>query len=136
VITPNIPEAERISGLSIKNEKDIESAAGIMRSMGAGNVLIKGGHPFDGDVGTGQHENAPRYATDHLFIGERTERFEAEYIDTTSTHGTGCTLAAAITANLALGKDLVAAVRISKKFVTDAIRTAPGLGHGHSPIDI
>jgi hydroxymethylpyrimidine/phosphomethylpyrimidine kinase len=61
---------------------------------------------------------------------------EGEFIDTSATHGTGCTLAAAITANLALGKDLADAVRISKEFVTNAIRTAPMLGHGHSPINI
>jgi hydroxymethylpyrimidine/phosphomethylpyrimidine kinase len=71
-----------------------------------------------------------------LFIGSETHVFEAEYIETTSTHGTGCTLSAAIAANLALGNDLQASVEIAKKFVTRAIRTAPGLGHGHSPLNI
>ena len=61
--------------------------------------------------------------------------FEANFIETTATHGTGCTLAAAITANLANGKDLIEAVEISKRFVTEAIRTAPYLGKGHSPIN-
>jgi hydroxymethylpyrimidine/phosphomethylpyrimidine kinase len=71
-----------------------------------------------------------------LFIGDSHHALEAEYIDTTATHGTGCTLAAAITANLALEKSLIDAVRIAKKFVTDAIISAPMLGHGHSPINI
>lgn len=62
--------------------------------------------------------------------------FESEFVDTTATHGTGCTLAAAIAANLALGKSLKEAIRIAKDFVTEAIRTAPNIGQGHSPINI
>ncbi|HLA95141.1 MAG TPA: bifunctional hydroxymethylpyrimidine kinase/phosphomethylpyrimidine kinase, partial [Pyrinomonadaceae bacterium] len=61
---------------------------------------------------------------------------EAEYFETTATHGTGCTLSSAIAANLALGKDLLEAVAIAKQFVNEAIRTAPMIGHGHSPINI
>jgi hydroxymethylpyrimidine/phosphomethylpyrimidine kinase len=61
--------------------------------------------------------------------------FEGEFYETTATHGTGCTLAAAITANLALGKTLIEAVEIAKKFVNEAIRTAPNIGYGHSPIN-
>jgi hydroxymethylpyrimidine kinase/phosphomethylpyrimidine kinase len=129
LITPNRPEAERITGLRIHTEADVVSAANAMRSMGARNVLIKGGHLNEGATG-------PRKAIDHLFIGDDHQILETDYIETTATHGTGCTLAAAITANLALGKDLADAVRIAKKFVTDAIRSAPMLGHGHSPINI
>ena len=70
-----------------------------------------------------------------MFIGEDLTIFEAEFIETTATHGTGCTLAAAITANLALGKSLIEAVEIAKRFVTEAIRTAPTSGKGHSPIN-
>jgi hydroxymethylpyrimidine kinase/phosphomethylpyrimidine kinase len=77
-----------------------------------------------------------RKAVDCLFVGEDLTKFEAEFIDTTATHGTGCTLAAAIAANLALGKDLADAVRIAKDFVTEAIRTAPNIGKGNSPINI
>ena len=97
--------------------------------MGAKNVLIKGGH-FESETVKNQK------ARDYLFIGDERTVFEADYIDTTATHGTGCTLAAAIAANLALGKDLKEAVSISKAFVNEAIRTAPNLGHGHSPINI
>jgi hydroxymethylpyrimidine/phosphomethylpyrimidine kinase len=70
-----------------------------------------------------------------LFVGNDKYVFEADFIDTTATHGTGCTLASAIAANLALGKSLIEVVEIAKKFVTEAIRTAPNLGHGHSPIN-
>ena len=128
LITPNKPEAERISGMSINSEDDIRVAADKMRSMGARNVLIKGGHQVD--------DGDRHCAVDHLFIDGDAHVFTGEFIETTATHGTGCTLAAAITANLALGKDLVEAVRIAKDFVTNAIRTAPMLGHGHSPINI
>ena len=126
LITPNLPEAERITGLKIKDRSDIETAAREIRSLGARNVLIKGGHL----------EAQDRKAIDYLFIGDEIHAFEAEFIDTTATHGTGCTLAAAITANLALGRQLVDAVQVAKDFVTHAIRTAPMLGRGHSPINI
>lgn len=124
VITPNIPEAERIAGMKIGTERDIANAARIMRSAGARNVLIKGGHL----------EAAG--AKDYLFEGDSLRVFEAPLIETRSTHGTGCILAAAIAANLALGKELSAAVGVAKQFVHDAIRTAPGLGRGNSPINI
>lgn len=138
VITPNIPEAERIAGMSISSTDEIRAAAKIMQSMGATNVLIKGGHFESAEFVVRSAElGSLRSATDHLFMGDQeVVMFEAEYIDTAATHGTGCTLAAAITANLALGKSLEEAVRIAKDFVTEAIRTAPGLGRGHSPINI
>ena len=124
VITPNIPEAERIARMQIRSEAEIVKAAGIIRSLGAENVLIKGGHL------------AGETARDFLFLGDIVHIFEEDLIETKSTHGTGCTLAAAITANLALGNSLVESVGISKKFVHEAIRTSPGLGKGNSPINI
>ncbi len=129
VITPNIPEAERISGVAIESAQDVREAAEVMHSMGARSVLIKGGHLSD--AGT-----IPRMAADYLFLKGEEHVLEAKYIDTTATHGTGCTLAAAITANLALGKELLDAVRAAKDFVHEAIRTAPHIGGGHSPINI
>src|SRR5688572_4623027 len=129
LVTPNLPEAERITGSAINTTSDIHAAAKAMRSMGARNVLIKGGHFSDAG-------RAPRRAIDHLFIGDKLHVLEDDYIETTATHGTGCTLAAAITANLALGRELKAAVAVAKDFVNNAIRTAPMLGHGHSPINI
>lgn len=124
IVTPNIPEAERITGRTIRNERDIVAAGRQMLALGAKSVLIKGGH-LTGDV-----------ARDHLFTQDGYETFDSPRIDTLSTHGTGCILAAAITANLALGKPPVEAVRIAKTVVYEAILTAPGLGRGNSPINI
>ena len=131
VITPNLPEAERITNLKIEKEKDIERAAKIMQSYGAKNVLIKGGH-----ILKAQGESKNQLARDFLFVSDDLEIFESEFIETNATHGTGCTLAAAIAANLALGKNLIESVETAKKFVTEAIRTAPNLGRGHSPINL
>ncbi len=145
IVTPNLPEAERITRMKIENEKDIEKAAKIMQDFGAKNVLIKGGHISILDFGfwildsTKTEDRRPktedRKARDFLFVGDDKYVFGAEFIETTATHGTGCTLASAIAANLALGKSLNEAVYIAKKFVTEAIRTAPNLGRGHSPIN-
>ena len=134
LITPNIPEAERISGVAIESEEDIIAAAKLMREMGARNVLIKGGHFLSepGAVATGLSQKA----TDYLFLEGELHRIEGVYHETTATHGTGCVLSAAIAANLALGKPMLEAITISKQFVNEAIRTAPNLGHGHSPINI
>lgn len=155
LITPNIPEAERIAQMKIETAEDIKKAARIMQSLGAKNVLIKGGHISILDFGFGisdleekdqNHKTVienrklktknRKPAIDFLFIGESLHTFEAEFIETDATHGTGCTLAAAITANLANGKSLIEAVEAAKKFVTEAIRTAPNIGKGHSPIGI
>jgi hydroxymethylpyrimidine/phosphomethylpyrimidine kinase len=145
LITPNLPEAERISNIIIKNEADIKRAAEKMQKLGAKNVLIKGGHMQISDfkfqisdkekIKNQQSKNENRAARDFLFISDELHIFEAEYIDTTSTHGTGCTLAAAITANLALGENLFESVRIAKNFVTEAIRTSPNIGKGNSPVN-
>lgn len=124
VITPNIPEAERITNIAIRSADDITQAAERMRSMGARNVFIKGGH-FEND----EHSN------DYLFAGSAVEVFVADRIKTSATHGTGCTLSSAIAANLALGHDLKRSIGIAKRFVTEAIKTAPNIGHGNSPIN-
>lgn len=127
VVTPNLQEAERISGNAIRTVDDVEAAARTMLSMGAANVLMKGGHVIDGE----------EKARDRLFRADgRVQVFEADFIDTTATHGTGCTLAAAIAANLAIGRELGDSVAIAKNFVTEAIRTARSHGHGHFPINI
>ncbi|HMQ02426.1 MAG TPA: bifunctional hydroxymethylpyrimidine kinase/phosphomethylpyrimidine kinase [Pyrinomonadaceae bacterium] len=130
LVTPNKQEAERIAGIEMRGDEQIEQAARTMISMGASNVLIKGGH-FDGI------DSQIAMARDLLFCGDGSVQiFEEERIDTAATHGTGCTLAAAITANLALGLDLAEAVRISKGFVTEAIRNGISVGRGNSPINI
>lgn len=134
VITPNLPEAERISNMKIESEADIGKAARIMRDYGAENVLIKGGH-FEGKRKKVKGKKEIRKAKDFLFIGDELHVFEADFIETDATHGTGCTLASAIAANLALGNELIESVRIAKDFVTEAIRTAPNIGKGNSPIN-
>ncbi len=139
IVTPNLPEAERIAEMKIENEKDIEKAAQIMQNLGAKNVLIKGGHlsilGLDESKVQSPKSKVQKTAKDFLFVADKKYVFKAEFIETTATHGTGCTLASAIAANLALGKSLNEAVYIAKRFVTEAIRTAPNLGRGHSPIN-
>ena len=124
VATPNIPEAERITGLEIKTEEDMRRAALLIRrEMGARAVLVKGGHLVGDD------------ASDLLDDEGRVRLFRAPRIQTDATHGTGCTLAAAIAACLARGMDLADAVGAAKRFVTEAIRRSPLIGRGFSPVN-
>ncbi len=145
LITPNIPEAERIAGLQIETENDLEKAARIMQNFGAKNVLIKGGHLFDKNISAkADVNNLPdksevlpinKQALDYLWMEAELHIWNDEYIETNSTHGTGCTLSAAIAANLAKGESLKESVGIAKRFVTEAIRTSPNIGKGHSPVN-
>jgi hydroxymethylpyrimidine kinase/phosphomethylpyrimidine kinase len=141
VVTPNIPEAERITGLQIEDEEGMRRAARVMRGMGARAVLIKGGHLKSRDEGRrrkaegGEETEGMQTALDLLDAEGRVTLYRGEWIETTSTHGTGCTLSAAIAACLGRGLSLEKAVEAAKRFVTDAIRQAPGLGHGHGPIN-
>lgn len=120
VLTPNIPEAEAITGFKIQTEEDIKKAAVTIHKMGAKNVLIKGGH-LQGD------------ACDILFDGINFLTYTTKRIPTKNTHGTGCTLSSAIAANLANGCSLQEAVKKSKAYVTTAIEHALPLGKGHGP---
>jgi hydroxymethylpyrimidine kinase/phosphomethylpyrimidine kinase len=123
VVTPNIPEAERITGLRVRDREGMLAAARAIRALGARAVLVKGGHLVEGE------------AADVLDDGGRVTTFTAPRVETTSTHGTGCTLAAGIAACLARGMSLNESVEAAKRFVTEAIRRAPRLGHGHGPIN-
>lgn len=120
LLTPNIPEAEAISGLKINNFNDMENAARMIHSMGAKNVLIKGGHSSGEPI-------------DLLYDGNEFIKFGGERINTKNTHGTGCTLSSAIAANLALGAKLDESVAMAKEYVTDAIKHALELGKGNGP---
>lgn len=120
LLTPNIPEAERITGTAIGSPADMEDAARGIAALGAKNVLVKGGHAA-GD------------ALDILFDGRRFYRFCAERIHTKNTHGTGCTYSSAIAANLALGLPLPEAVKRAKDYVTTAIRHSLPIGKGCGP---
>ncbi|MFQ5551750.1 MAG: hydroxymethylpyrimidine/phosphomethylpyrimidine kinase, partial [Gemmatimonadales bacterium] len=123
LVTPNLDEAKILTGIDIVDEKSMAAAAEQLVSRGAAAALVKGGHL-----------GGPRMV-DVLADGERTEAFGRERIGTTSTHGTGCTLSAAITAQLARGAALGKAVTTSLDFVTRAIATAPGLGAGAGPLN-
>ena len=120
VVTPNLPEAEVMTGLSIKTLPDMEKAAKMIYDMGAKNVLIKGGH-LEND------------ATDVPFDGENYISLKAKRIPTKNTHGTGCTLSSAIAANLAKGKTPQEAIQIAKEYITVAIEHALDIGHGVGP---
>lgn len=122
LITPNAPEAEAISGMRIRTVEDLRPAARKIREMGARNVLIKGGH-LEGP------------AIDLLYEGADFFELPSERIGTPHTHGTGCTFSAAITAELAKGTALRLAVERAKAFITEAILTNPGLGHGAGPVN-
>jgi hydroxymethylpyrimidine/phosphomethylpyrimidine kinase len=124
VVTPNIAEAERIAKMSIVSLEEIAAAGNEILSLGARRVLIKGGHL-----------QLAGKAVDYLFDADGYSTFEANYIDSTATHGTGCTLASAIAAGLARGNDLHNSIAAAKRFVTEAIRTAPVLGAGYSPVN-
>ncbi|MBX9750651.1 MAG: bifunctional hydroxymethylpyrimidine kinase/phosphomethylpyrimidine kinase [Roseococcus sp.] len=123
VITPNIPEAEALTGLSITNEGDMRAAAEALLAQGARAVLLKGGHL------------AGEALVDLLVTREATHRYEDRRIETRHTHGTGCTLASAVAAGLAQGLALEPAVRRARAYVRAAILAAPGYGAGHGPLD-
>src|SRR5687768_18375746 len=124
VITPNIPEAERLTGLNINDEPSMRVAARIIRGMGARAVLVKGGHLA----------GVERYAIDVLDNEGRITVFAEEMIAGGEVHGSGCTLSAAIAAGLGNGQDLEEAIRTAKNFVTESIRHSPQLGHGARPL--
>jgi hydroxymethylpyrimidine/phosphomethylpyrimidine kinase len=141
VLTPNLPEAEVLTGTVIDSVDAMRHAARALLAMGPRAVLLKGGHlegatvvdvlctasgaahARDGDGG----RRAPTGVEERLFEDAR--------IDTRATHGTGCTLASAIAAGLAQGLGLVEAIARARRYLREAIRTAPGLGHGHGPLN-
>jgi hydroxymethylpyrimidine/phosphomethylpyrimidine kinase len=123
LVTPNIPEAEVLTGLSIKSEADQLRAGEALVELGAQAALIKGGHAPGGTV------------IDVLVSGSGAERFASPRIDTKNTHGTGCTLASAIATRLAQGAPLEIAVAEARAYVIRAIETAPGFGKGHGPLN-
>ena len=123
LITPNLPEAEVLAGRTIAGEADMARAAEALGRMGARAVLMKGGHLEGTQV------------VDLLWRDGQIERFESPRIESRHTHGTGCTLASACAAGLAQGLDLQHAVAQAWAYVAEAIRTAPGLGAGHGPLN-
>jgi hydroxymethylpyrimidine/phosphomethylpyrimidine kinase len=120
VLTPNIPEAEVLSGIRIATLDDMRRAARIIRGLGARHVVVKGGH-LSGD------------AVDLLYDGREFREFSSPRITTADTHGTGCTYSAAIATALGFGKDVPTAVTEAKRYSTAAVRHAWRVGGGHGP---
>ena len=123
LVTPNIPEAETLAGITIATEDARREAARRIIALGSATVVIKGGHFPSPDI------------VDLLYDGRRFVEFRTERVAGRSTHGTGCTFAAAVTAQLALGRPLEEAVPQAQQYVAGAIRAAPDLGQGHGPMD-
>jgi hydroxymethylpyrimidine/phosphomethylpyrimidine kinase len=123
IITPNIPEAEVLSGITIRDEADMHAAAAKLLSLGVRAVLLKGGH-MEGET-----------LTDLLVTRDGVTRFDSARIASRHTHGTGCTLASAIAAGLAQGMAMLPAVARARAYVRAAMLAAPGLGAGHGPLN-
>jgi len=120
LITPNIPEAEKMTEIEIKNHEDMRKAAECIHAMGCRGVVVKGGHS-EGD------------AIDILFDGKEFFEYPAPRVDTKHTHGTGCTFSSAIASNLALGYPVYKAVERAKEYINAAIIHTPRLGKGNGP---
>ncbi|ACB86047.1 bifunctional hydroxymethylpyrimidine kinase/phosphomethylpyrimidine kinase [Natranaerobius thermophilus] len=117
IITPNIPEAEILTGINIDHSKDLQKAAHKLKEAGAKSVLIKGGHTSGN-------------ATDHFFWEDEYHTFSAERVGVGSLHGTGCTLGSAICAYLSKTDDLLTSIKLAKKYVTQAINNSFTIGEG------
>lgn len=122
LITPNIPEAEVLSGLNVRNKEDMENAARKIYGQSGSNVLLKGGHCVSD-------------CCDFFFNGKDGVWFNAEKIENPNTHGTGCTLSSAIAANLALEKSLEDAVHCAKEYINGALKAMLDLGKGSGPLN-
>jgi len=123
LLTPNLPEAELLTGMTIKDVDHMHHAAEMLLSLGPPAVLLKGGHLSSDTV------------VDLLATESGIREFRSRRVDSTSTHGTGCTLASAIATGLAQGLALEKAVERARKYVITAIETAPGYGKGHGPLN-
>jgi len=122
VVTPNIPEAEVLTNMTIHTLDDRREAAKRLHDLGVQHVVIKGGHDDEGEE-----------AVDLLYDGHEFSYFTSKRVETTHTHGTGCTFAAAVTAELAKGRTVKEAVETAKAFIQAAIEEELGIGHGHGP---
>lgn len=121
LVTPNVPEAEVLSGIKINNEQDMKNAAKIISKIGAKNVLVKGGHRCND-------------ANDILYTGEGFLTLKGERINTKNTHGTGCTLSSAIASFIAKGYSISKSVDLSKKYINEAIKNSFSIGNGVGPV--
>ncbi|HET6669810.1 MAG TPA: bifunctional hydroxymethylpyrimidine kinase/phosphomethylpyrimidine kinase [Pyrinomonadaceae bacterium] len=134
LVTPNIPEAERLTGLTIFNEPTMREAAQRIRELGARAVLVKGGHLLTQRQAGSGVQSERREAIDVFDENGSVTVLRAELICGGEVHGSGCTLSAAIAACLACGMSLAESVETAKQFVTTAIMNAPAIGHGSRPL--
>jgi len=138
VVTPNIPEAEALSGRRISSSQDARDAARAILDLGAAAVIITGGHApgsaFKVADSALAAERPGDEVVDLLFDGHTFHEFRAARIDSLHTHGTGCTFASAVAAGLALGYNLTDTAQRAQQYVAGAIAHAPGLGHGRGPL--
>lgn len=126
VLTPNLPEAQALTGINIENRQDAERAAKILQDWGVKNVVIKGGHLAD---------SQSEYCTDWLFTPNETIELNSKRFPTPHTHGTGCTFSACIAAELAKGFGVPEAVQTAKNYIAAAISHPLGIGAGHGPVN-
>ncbi len=133
LITPNIPEAEALSGINIHGKEDMVLAASKLCQSSGSNVLIKGGHSDENadDLLYCTEEMADRVITD----GSRIKWFYGKRVNTSNTHGTGCTLSSAIACNLAYGNDIITAISSAKAYLYGALKSGLNLGNGNGPVD-
>lgn len=132
-VTPNLPEAEKLAGITIRSEEDRREAARRIFDFGAALVVITGGHA---PVGPGPVSNDPTdRIVDLVYDGEVFTEYATQRVSGRHTHGTGCTFSAALTAHLALGRSLHEALPRAQEYVSGAIRHAPGLGRGAGPMN-
>jgi hydroxymethylpyrimidine/phosphomethylpyrimidine kinase len=132
VVTPNVPEAEVLSGRRIASMDDVREAAKRIHGMGAAAVMVTGGHGWDEGTGLAA---AGLQVVDLLFDGRGFHEFLTPRVDSRNTHGTGCTFAAALAASLALGRTLPDAAARAQQYVAGAIAHGPAIGHGRGPLD-
>jgi hydroxymethylpyrimidine/phosphomethylpyrimidine kinase len=132
-VTPNIPEAEVLSGVSIRSEQDLREAARRLFALGTVHVVITGGHTPE--ASDGSSAGMSDRIVDLVYDGEVFTEYATQRVSGRHTHGTGCAFSAAITAHLALGRSLHEAVPLAQAYVAGAIRHAPRLGAGSGPIN-
>jgi hydroxymethylpyrimidine/phosphomethylpyrimidine kinase len=123
VVTPNLPEAERLVGFAVEDEESMRRAVKTIVELGAGAAVIKGGHA------SGEE------SVDLLYTGKRFRRFRAKRVDSRNTHGTGCTFSAAIAAELAKGRSVEKSVELAKVYLTRALARGIQVGNGHGPVE-
>ncbi len=123
LLTPNIPEAEILANMKIKNIEDMEKACKVIYTFGCNSVLLKGGHMENDEL------------VDIFYDGFKFEYFPSKRVNTKNTHGTGCTLSAAITSYLAKGYSLLDSIKEAKKYIQGAIENSLDFGKGHGPLN-